>query len=175
MGKTNGQLRALRHPQFPDLPRWLEQNIAPSCIQENLADAKRIREGADPKEIAEHAAHGIEARLASNSIALSTETVVADHLFERLGLVSAICIYGSHLGKDIMSSFRDLVGGRSTAIEQVFNDATNNCLSDLRFKAHQMGATEIFAIQLHHQELAGGGKSMVMVTASGTAVRRRAG
>lgn len=102
---------------------------------------------------------------------LTTEAVSCEHVTERLGIVSGSCIYGQHLGKDILALWRDALGGRGKAIEKVFSDARAAALDDLRLEAHSLGATSVVAIQISHQEITGGGKSMIMVTATGTAVR----
>lgn len=104
------------------------------------------------------------------NIALSTEAIPCGDVVRRLGLVSATCVYGQHLGKDIAGAWRDVLGGRAQSIERVFNDARDTAMLDLKRAAHGKGANAVFAIQVTHQELSGGGKSMVLVTAVGTAM-----
>lgn len=109
---------------------------------------------------------------ASLAIELSTETVCSDATARRLGIVSASCIYGAHLGKDVIAMWRDVIGGRVPSAEKLFADARTECLADLKLAAAKLGATSIVAVQISHQELTGGGKNMVMVSASGTAIRQ---
>lgn len=108
---------------------------------------------------------------AASLITLSTEALHPNPTAERLGIVTASCIYGAHLGKDIMAAWRDVFGGRAVSAEKIFADARNDCLEELRISAAKLGATAVIATVITQQELAGGGKSMIMVTATGTAIR----
>ena len=108
---------------------------------------------------------------AAQAVLLTTETILPEGIATRLGVVTGTCIYGQHLGRDIMTAWRDMTGGRAAAAEKVFADAREAALMDLRRQAHDLGADAVIALSLTHQELAGGGKSMVMVTATGTAVK----
>lgn len=106
-------------------------------------------------------------------IAITTELVACDANVERLGLVSGTCVFGQHLGKDIMAAWRDTFGGRARALENAYNDAREEAIKDLSRHAHRLGADGVVAISIQHQELTGGGRSMAMVTAIGTAIRTR--
>lgn len=103
-------------------------------------------------------------------VTLSTEPIPSQAVVRRFGLVSATCVFGQHLGRDIAGAWRDVLGGRASSIERVFNDAREAALLDLQRAAHDKGANAVFAIQVTHQEMSGGGKSMVMVSAVGTAM-----
>jgi len=105
------------------------------------------------------------------AIALTTETVAPFPVERRLGIVTGTCIFGQHIGRDIATFWRDFVGGRAKAAEHVFASARSAALDALRLEAVKLGATAVVAVQVSHQELGGGGKSMVMVTATGTAVK----
>lgn len=105
------------------------------------------------------------------NVVLSTSAVGTIPDAELLGIVSGTCVFGQHIGRDIMSAWRDLTGGRARAAETVFNDARQAALIDMSAAAAALGATEVFAVHIDHQELGGRGKSMVMVTATGTAIR----
>ena len=65
---------------------------------------------------------------------------------------------------------------RSAASQKVLRDARKTALAELRREALMVGADAVIAIDLDYQELSGGGKSgMLMIVASGTAVRLKAG
>lgn len=149
--------------------------ICGACFQKKVDDihaeaAARVTAAAE----AVTQASQIDAATATASLAieLSTETICSDPTARRLGVVSASCIYGAHLGKDVIAMWRDVIGGRVPSAEKLFADARAECLADLKLAATKLGATGIIAVQINHQELAGGGKNMVMVSATGTAIRK---
>jgi uncharacterized protein YbjQ (UPF0145 family) len=72
--------------------------------------------------------------------------------------------------KDLLAGIRDIVGGRSETYEKVINDARNNALTELIAKAESIGANAVIGIDLDF-ETVGSGSSMLMVMATGTAVR----
>lgn len=89
----------------------------------------------------------------------------------RLGIVTAECAFGMNVFKDIFTIGRDLVGGRSSAIQSTLKDARNAALDDLKAEAAALGADAVIAVDLDYSEFSGGGKSMLFLVASGTAVK----
>lgn len=63
-----------------------------------------------------------------------------------------------------------IFGGRSGTYESVLKEAKENALAELRQNAQSMGADAILGIDLDYETIGSGG-SMLMVTASGTAVK----
>lgn len=90
---------------------------------------------------------------------------------ETIGIVTAERVFGMNILKDIFASVTDIVGGRSDAVQEVLRDARTECLYDLRRNAANMGANAVISVNLEHNEMGGGGKSMLYVVATGTAVR----
>src|SRR5918999_58438 len=86
-----------------------------------------------------------------------------------LGLVSGEAILGANLFKDIFAGIRDIVGGRSAAYEQELRKAKALAIEEMKAAAIQMGANAIVGVDLDYESLGSGG-SMLMVSASGTAV-----
>lgn len=109
----------------------------------------------------------------ADDIILTTAYTVAGRTIEReIDVITAQCAYGMNIFKDFFASIRDLVGGRSKAVEGVLADARVAVLDDLRAEAAAVGADAVIAIDLDINELAGGGKNgMLLVVATGTAVR----
>ncbi len=87
-----------------------------------------------------------------------------------LGLVSAETIIGANIFKDLFAGIRDIVGGRSGTYEKVIEEARNTALGELQNKAEALGANAIIGIDLDFETVGHGG-SMLMVLATGTAVR----
>lgn len=87
-----------------------------------------------------------------------------------LGIVTSEVIIGANFMKDFLGGLRDFFGGRSGTYEQVLKDAKESALAELRQNAQSMGADAILGIDLDYETIGSGG-SMLMVTASGTAVK----
>lgn len=86
------------------------------------------------------------------------------------GVISAEIIIGANFLKDIMGGLRDFFGGRSGTYEKVLEEARQNALNELSHKAQALGANAVIGIDLDFETVGSGG-SMLMVVASGTAVR----
>ncbi|OJY71716.1 MAG: hypothetical protein BGP16_14100 [Sphingobium sp. 66-54] len=85
------------------------------------------------------------------------------------GVVTGEVIVGANLFRDLFASVRDIVGGRSGAYEQVLGRAREEALSELRGRAASLGANAVIGIDLDY-EVIGSSGSMLMVSATGTAV-----
>ena len=101
---------------------------------------------------------------------LSTTPTIEGHpVRQYLGLVTGETIIGANFIKDILASVRDFFGGRSGSYESVLREAKDTALKELSDRAAAMGANAVVGIDLDYETLGEGG-SMIMVTASGTAV-----
>ena len=76
---------------------------------------------------------------------------------------------GANFVKDFFAGIRDIVGGRSGAYESVLREAKDTALKEMEEHARAIGANAIVGIDLDYEAL-GANSSMLMVTASGTAV-----
>lgn len=74
-----------------------------------------------------------------------------------------------HVFKDLFAGVRDIVGGRSEAIQNTMRDARRTVLYELKREAHLVGANDVVGVDLAYVDLSGAG-NMVMLVASGTAV-----
>jgi len=93
-----------------------------------------------------------------------------------LGLVSADCAYGMNIFRDVFASFRDLVGGRSAAVEKVLKEAKQTVQQEMSEQAYALGGDAIISIDFDFNELDGGGKNgMLLVSGTGTAVKLKKG
>jgi uncharacterized protein YbjQ (UPF0145 family) len=103
-------------------------------------------------------------------IVTTTNAIEGRPVQEYLGLVNAQCIIGANMFKDIFAGLRDLVGGRSKTYEDVIEEAKNDALRELQDKARSLGANAIIGVDLDFETVGASG-SMLMVIATGTAVR----
>lgn len=90
---------------------------------------------------------------------------------EHLDIVSAECVFGMNVFKDLFAGFRDFFGGRNKSSQAALRDARVACLDELRREAESLGANAVIAVDLDYSEISGGGKSMLFLVATGTAVR----
>lgn len=100
----------------------------------------------------------------------TTNNIEGKPVQEYLGIVTAETIIGANIFKDIFAGIRDIVGGRSGTYERVIEEARTNALRELEMRAEQMGANAVVGIDLDFETVGSGG-SMLMVVATGTAVR----
>jgi uncharacterized protein YbjQ (UPF0145 family) len=71
---------------------------------------------------------------------------------------------------DLFAGIRDIVGGRSGSYEGALRKARRTALDELADEAAKLGADAVVGVDLDY-EVIGEKGSMLMVSASGTAVR----
>lgn len=103
-------------------------------------------------------------------ITTTTHNIEGHPIQQYLGVVSAESIIGANIFKDLLAAFRDIAGGRSNTYEKVVDEARTTAMNELVVKAQSIGANAIVGISLNFETL-GGGSTMLMVLATGTAVR----
>jgi uncharacterized protein YbjQ (UPF0145 family) len=102
---------------------------------------------------------------------LSTTTLLEGRpVRSYLGIVTGEVIVGANIVSDLFASVRDIVGGRSGAYEGALRDARTQALAELKAEAAELGADAVIGIDLDYEVLGKTG-SMLMVSASGTAVK----
>lgn len=102
----------------------------------------------------------------------TTPTLEGKTITEYKGIVSGEAIIGANLFKDLFASITDIVGGRSASYERVLREAKENALREMGENASKIGANAVIGIDLDYESI-GSNSSMLMVTASGTAVQYR--
>lgn len=91
---------------------------------------------------------------------------------EYCGLVNGEAILGANIFKDFFAGIRDVVGGRSGAYEHSLRQARNTAIKEMMQAAQELGADAIIAVDIDYESLEiNNGGNMLMVAASGTAVR----
>jgi uncharacterized protein YbjQ (UPF0145 family) len=95
---------------------------------------------------------------------------------EYLGPVSTEVVVGTGLFTDFFSSWTDFFGMESRSHQSKLDQIKERALATIEYKALRLGATAVLGLRVDHDEIGAGGKSLLMVTAMGTAVRaHRAG
>lgn len=98
----------------------------------------------------------------------TTPSLEGYQIDQYLGIVSGETIIGANIFKDFFASITDIVGGRSSAYEQVLREAKATAITEMELQARQFGANAIVGIDLDYETIRDG---MLMVTVSGTAVK----
>lgn len=98
---------------------------------------------------------------------ITTNSIEGKRITHYYGVVSGETIIGANLFRDLFAGIRDIVGGRAASYEEVLRKAKDTALQEMADQARQMGANAVIGIDLDYETV---GNSMLMVTASGTAV-----
>jgi uncharacterized protein YbjQ (UPF0145 family) len=103
-------------------------------------------------------------------IVTTTPSVEGRRVTAYLGLVTGEVILGANVVRDFFASVRDVVGGRSGSYEKVLRHARDAAVEGMVDEARAKGADAVLAVDLDY-EVIGKEGSMLMVSASGTAVK----
>lgn len=103
-------------------------------------------------------------------IVTTTNSVEGYSIRQYLGVVNANVVIGTNLFSDIAASLTDVFGGRSDSYKSKLTTIYDEVMKELIGKAENYHADAIVGLHVDFDEVSGGGKSMFMVSASGTAV-----
>jgi uncharacterized protein YbjQ (UPF0145 family) len=102
-------------------------------------------------------------------IITTTQSVEGKRIVAYHGVVSGEAIFGANVVRDFFASIRDVVGGRSGSYEKVLRSGRDTALGQMADEARRLGANAVIGVDLDYGAI-GANESMMMVTASGTAV-----
>lgn len=100
-------------------------------------------------------------------IVTTTNSVEGKKITDYRGIVVGEAIMGANIVRDFFAGITDIVGGRSGAYEAKLQDARDVALRELEERARRLGANAVVGVDLDYEVV---GDSMLMVSASGTAV-----
>ena len=103
-------------------------------------------------------------------IVTTTPSVEGHPIENYLGVVAGEAILGAHIGRDIMASFTDIIGGRSAEYEEEVRKARSIALEEMAVEAQRQGANAVVGVDIDYEVIRQG---MLMVSVSGTAVTVR--
>ena len=103
-------------------------------------------------------------------ILTTTPTIEGRTIVEYKGVVFGEVISGVNFIRDFAAAIRNIVGGRSGSNEEELVRARDQAMSELASRALRLGADAVVGIDIDYEVLGENG-GMLMVTASGTAVR----
>jgi len=99
----------------------------------------------------------------------TTPTFEGRSITDYKGIVTGEAILGANIFRDLFAGIRDIVGGRSAAYERELSKARDIAIEEMTQRATALGANAIVGVDLDYETIEVGG-SMLMVSASGTAV-----
>ena len=103
-------------------------------------------------------------------IVTTTSSVEGRMATHYLGLVSGEAVMGANIFRDLFADIRDIVGGRAGSYENVLRGGRDQAISEMIEEAERLGADAIVGVALDYEAI-GASDSMMMVVATGTAVR----
>jgi len=96
------------------------------------------------------------------------ETIPGRRIVEHFGLVSGSTIRAKHLGRDLMASLKNLVGGELKGYTQLLSESRDQATRRMIRQAEDMGANAIVNVRFSTSSVAQGAAELY---AYGTAVR----
>jgi uncharacterized protein YbjQ (UPF0145 family) len=116
-------------------------------------------------------AHTTESRA---MLVTTTPHIPGKEIVETFGMVSGEAILGANIFKDFFAGIRDIVGGRSAAYEKELRKAKEIAMQEMENEAAAMGGNAVISVDLDYESIqVSRSGSMLMVSATGTAVRYR--
>jgi len=101
-------------------------------------------------------------------ILTNVETVPGKKIVEHFGLVQGSTIRAKHVGRDIMASLKNLVGGELKGYTELLREARKEATDRMIAQANQLGANAIVNVRYATSSVAQGAAELF---AYGTAVR----
>lgn len=104
-------------------------------------------------------------------ILTSTDSVDGKKITAYLGIVAGEAVMGTNVFRDFFAGITDILGGRSGSYEKELRKAKALALESLVEEARALGADAVVGMDLDYQQIGGNDRQMLMVAASGTAVK----
>lgn len=104
-------------------------------------------------------------------ILTTTDSVEGRKIASYLGIVAGEAVMGTNIFRDFFAGITDILGGRSGSYEKELRKAKALALESMIEEARALGADAVVGMDLDYQQIGGTDKQMLMVAASGTAVK----
>ena len=101
-------------------------------------------------------------------ILTNIDSVPGKTIVEHYGIVMGSTVRAKHIGKDIMASFKNLIGGELKGYTELLNDSRKQALERMVQQAEQLGANAVINIRLSTSSVAQGAAELYVY---GTAVK----
>lgn len=144
-------------------PAGFMNEICTACLDE-MARKDRDRAAEVERKAADLAAR-------ANAVQLTTaQTLAAHRIIRSVDIVVAEYAVGLGFMQGIAVGFTEGFGGESGTTQSVLAEARTKVLTRLRRAAAERDANAVIAIDLDYSEFSSGGKPIIFLVASGTAV-----
>lgn len=100
-------------------------------------------------------------------ILVNTETVPGATVLEHRGLVQGNTVRAKHVGRDIMASLKNIVGGELKGYTELLSDARQQAVARMVEQAEQLGANAVVNVRFSTSSITAGAAELY---AYGTAV-----
>ncbi len=101
-------------------------------------------------------------------IVTTSDAIPGREIAETIGLVSANAVRARHVGRDILAQFKNLIGGRIGAYQQLLTQSREEALAEIEEQASAQGADAIVALRMSTASIMGGAAEVLVY---GTAVK----
>ena len=98
----------------------------------------------------------------------NTETIPGKQIVQFYGVVTGSTVRAKHIGRDIMASLKNLVGGELTGYTELLQEARDDALDRMSAQAESLGANAVVNVRFSTSSIAQGAAELF---AYGTAVR----
>ncbi|HEU4528140.1 MAG TPA: YbjQ family protein [Actinomycetota bacterium] len=101
-------------------------------------------------------------------IVTTTHAVEGRAVQQYLGLVTAQGVLGVNAFKDVAAGVRNIFGGRSRSYENELASGVSDAIAEMETQAAELGADAVIGVDIDYETV---GQNMLMISASGTAVK----
>ncbi len=101
-------------------------------------------------------------------IVTNTETVPGKNITEHFGMVSGNTIRAKHIGRDIMASLKNIVGGELKGYTKLLQESRDQATARMIAQAEELGANAIVNVRFSTSSITQGAAELYVY---GTAVR----
>ncbi len=101
-------------------------------------------------------------------IVTNIETIPGKTIVEHFGMVSGNTIRAKHIGRDIMASLKNIIGGELKGYTKLLQESRRQATSRMIQQAEQLGATAIVNVRFSTSSITQGAAELYVY---GTAVR----
>ena len=101
-------------------------------------------------------------------IVTNVESVLGKEMVEHYGLVQGSTIRAKHIGRDIMASLKNIVGGELTGYTELLVEARKQAIERMIAQAEELGANAIVNVRFSTSSVAQGAAEILCY---GTAVK----
>ena len=107
-----------------------------------------------------------------DNLIITTTNNVENYVVDKyLGVVTTNLVIGTNIFSDLVASLSDFFGGMSGTYRKQMDTLYERARDQISFEAKQKGANAILGYRIDFEEISGQGKSMFMISVSGTAVK----